>query len=145
MRARDRQPYAGTAYSKGGGEMIQRGQIRWRKEPEDHDYPAAERYLRLLYDNPTTASCVKRLRRASMVEFKAKDIFQASGWSLLGISNSHVEKDRASIRSRRALSPLLLVRMRDHSKIIIADGYHRLCVVYSFDGDALIPCKIVSS
>jgi hypothetical protein len=133
----------GPPYTKGEREMIQRGEIRWRKEPDDHDYPAAESYLRLLYDNRTAASCVKRLRRASTVEFKAKDIFRASGLSLLGISNSHVEKDRACIRSRRPLSPLLLVRIRDHSKVIIADGYHRLCAVYSFDEDALIPCKIV--
>jgi hypothetical protein len=123
--------------------MVQRGDIMWRKEPEDHDYPAAESYLRLLYDTPAAASYVKRLRRAPMAEFKAKDIFRASGLSLLGISNSHVEKDRASIRSRKALSPLLLARMQDHSKVIIADGYHRLCAVYSFDEDALIPCKIV--
>jgi hypothetical protein len=27
--------------------------------------------------------------------------------------------------------------------VIIADGYHRLCAVYSVDEDALIPCKIV--
>jgi hypothetical protein len=123
--------------------MVQPGDITWRKEPDDHDYPAAESYLRLLYDTRAAASYVNRLRRAPMVEFKAKDIFRASGLSLLGISNSHVEKDRASIRSRKALSPLLLARMRDHSKVIIADGYHRLCAVYSFDEDALIPCKIV--
>jgi len=28
-------------------------------------------------------------------------------------------------------------------EVIIADGYHRMCAVYSFDEDALIPCKIV--
>jgi hypothetical protein len=27
--------------------------------------------------------------------------------------------------------------------VIIADGYHRLCAVYSIDEDAVIPCKIV--
>jgi len=26
---------------------------------------------------------------------------------------------------------------------VIADGYHRMCAVYSFDEDALIHCKIV--
>jgi hypothetical protein len=30
-----------------------------------------------------------------------------------------------------------------HGKIVIADGYHRPCAVYSFDEDADIPCKIV--
>jgi hypothetical protein len=117
--------------------------IKWLKQPEEHDYPAAESYLRLLYDNRSAAASVKRLRRAPIVCFKAKDLFRASGLSLLGVSNSHVRKDQAGIRSGQALSPLLLVRMGNHSKVIIADGYHRLCAVYSFDEDALIPCKIV--
>jgi hypothetical protein len=123
--------------------MVKRGELKWRKEPEGHDYPAAHSYLRLLYPKPVATSCVKRLKRAPVRVFKAKDIFRASGLSLLGISNSHVEKDRAKIRSRQTLSPLLLVRMTDHGKVIIADGYHRLCAVYAFDEDALIPCKIV--
>ena len=41
------------------------------------------------------------------------------------------------------LSPLLLVRNSPNGKVIIADGYHRLCAVYFTDEDALIPCKIV--
>jgi hypothetical protein len=41
------------------------------------------------------------------------------------------------------LSPLLLVRATGNQEVIIADGYHRICAVYSFDEDALIPCKIV--
>jgi hypothetical protein len=36
-------------------------------------------------------------------------------------------------------------RFRDqrNGKLVIADGYHRLCAVYTFDEDAIIPCKIV--
>jgi hypothetical protein len=78
-----------------------------------------------------------------MTEFKAKDIFRASRLSLLGVSNSHVERDRQKIAKRTPLSPLLLVRDADAGRLIIADGYHRLCAVYSIDEDALIPCKIV--
>jgi hypothetical protein len=129
--------------SSGGGEMVKQARIKWQEEPEEHDYPAAESYLLLLFEKPAIRSLVKRLRRAPIVEFKAKDLFRASGLSLLGVSNSHVEKDRDAIRSHKKLSPVLLVRMDDHSKVIIADGYHRLCAVYSFDEDALIPCKIV--
>jgi hypothetical protein len=47
------------------------------------------------------------------------------------------------IKSGQGLSPLLLVRDSDNGKVIIADGYHRLCAVYAFDEDAVIPCKIV--
>jgi hypothetical protein len=85
---------------------------------------------------------VTRLKRAVISQFKAKDIFRASGLSLLGVSNSHVEKDRAKIETGNELSPLLLIRDALRGRVIIADGYHRLCAVYSFDEDAVIPCKI---
>jgi hypothetical protein len=54
-----------------------------------------------------------------------------------------VEHDRKKILAGKSLSPLLLVRAPNNPKVIIADGYHRLCAVYAFDEDALIPCKIV--
>jgi hypothetical protein len=118
-------------------------EIQWYAEPEDHNYPAALSYLSLLYDEKTAASYVEKLKRASVTRFKAKDIFRASGLSLLGVSNSHVEKDRKKVRDSRKLSPLLIVRDNGQGKVIIADGYHRLCAVYSIDEDAVIPCKIV--
>ncbi len=108
-----------------------------------HDYPAAGSYLSLFYDEPAAARYVKRLRQEPMSKFKARDIFRASGLSLLGISNSHVEHDRKKILAGKSLSPLLLVRAPNNQRVIIADGYHRMCAVYSFDEDALIPCKIV--
>jgi hypothetical protein len=118
-------------------------QINWFDEPEEHNYPAAESYLALLFEEKTVADYVKRLRQARMSKFKAKDIFRASGLSLLGVSNHHVERDRRRILGGKKLSPLLLVRDAVRSRLIIADGYHRLCSVYQFDEDAWIPCKIV--
>jgi len=118
-------------------------QIDWLDEPEEHDYPSALSYLNLLYDNNTAGSYVEKLRKAPVSQFKAKDIFRASGLSLLGISNSHVKKDQKKIKAGRKLSPLLLIRDTTHGRLVIADGYHRLCAVYSYDEDAVIPCKIV--
>ena len=116
--------------------------IKWLDQPEAHDYPAALSYLCLLHDEKAAAAVVNRLRRAPMSQFKAKDIFRASRLSLLGVINSHVKKDWAEIKAGEKLSPLLLVRDPANGKVVIADGYHRLCAVYSFDEDALIPCKI---
>jgi hypothetical protein len=118
-------------------------EITWLADPEDQDYPAAGSYLSLLYDEPAAAKYVEQLRKAPMSKFKAKDIFRASSLSLLGISNSHVEHDREKVLAGKSLSPLLLVRATGNQEVIIADGYHRICAVYSFDEDALIPCKIV--
>jgi hypothetical protein len=61
----------------------------------------------------------------------------------IGVSNAHVEKDRTKILAGKSLSPLLLVRDSHNSKVVIADGYHRLCAIYGFNEDALIHCKIV--
>ena len=122
--------------------MAKQVEIKWLSEPEEHDYPAALSYLSLLYDEKTAITHVSRLKRAPISQFKAKDIFRASGLSLLGTSNSHVEKDRQKLQSGCGLSPLLLIRDSANGKLIIADGYHRLCAVYSFDEDAVIPCKI---
>lgn len=123
--------------------MSKNVRIKWLAAPEEQDYPAAGSYLSLVYKERTAASYVRQLRRAPMSGFKAKDIFRASGLSLLGISNLHVEKDRKKILAGEKLSPLLLVRDASNGKVIIADGYHRMCSVYAFDEDAVIPCKIV--
>lgn len=123
--------------------MSTRTGIKWLDQPEEHDYPAARAYLELVLEPAAVSRLVQKLRRAPVTSFKAKDIFRASGLSLLGVSNHHVEKDRKKIRQGKPLSPLLMVRDRANGKVVIADGYHRLCAVYAFDEDAPIPCKIV--
>lgn len=118
-------------------------EIRWLPEEEEHDYPAADSYLRIIYADDRVAEMVAKLRTAATVQFKAKDIFRASQLSMLGVSNSHVEKDRKKIIKGVSLSPLLLVRDEINGKVVIADGYHRLCAIYGFDEDAIIHCKII--
>ena len=122
--------------------MAKEIKIKWLRKLQDYDYTAAQSYLSLLYDEPTSAVHVDKLKRAPMVKFQAKDIFRASELSLLGVSNFHVKVDRKKIKSGKALSPLLLIRDSGNGKVIIADGYHRLCAVYSYDENAVIPCKI---
>ena len=117
--------------------------IKWLQEPEEHDYPAAYFYLSLIYSDPDVSELVEKLKASPISEFKAKDIFRASNLPLLGISNAHVEKDREKINQGNSLSPILLVKDSKNGKVIIADGYHRLCAVYTFNEDAVIPCKII--
>ena len=117
--------------------------IKWHDEPQKHDYPAAQTYLSLLMKPNAAKKLVNDMKKAEMTEFAAKDIFRASALSLLGVSNSHVETDRSKIILKEELSPLLLLAKGSDGPLVIADGYHRLCAVYSFDEDAMIPCKIV--
>jgi len=117
--------------------------IDWLAKPKQEDYAAAQTYLSLVMDAALAGKYAKKLSKEATVSFKAKDIFRASELPLLGTGNFHVEKDRQKIAAGRALSPLLLVRDDLKRKVIIADGYHRLCAVYSYDEDALVPCRIV--
>jgi hypothetical protein len=123
--------------------MGKKASIKWLSKPQKHDYPAAASYLSLTLGERAAKNVAKELERAGMSEFAAKDIFRASTLSLLGVSNSHVEKDRTKVILGESLSPLLLFRDEKNGKLVIADGYHRLCAVYTFDEDAVIPCKIV--
>ena len=121
----------------------QESEVKWLKEVEEHNFPAAESYLSLLYPKVEAQRLATKLRKVELTEFKAKDIFRASQLSLLGVSNFHVERDRKKIKKGVALSPILLVRDLAHRRTVVADGYHRLCAVYGFDEDCWILCKIV--
>jgi len=123
--------------------MSKQSKNNWLPKPEKHDYPAAVSYLSLIYDERTAAKYAKALAKAPMTAFKAKDIFRASKLPLLGITNSHVRKNQKKIAAGKKLSPLLLVRDPRNGKLVIADGYHRMCAVYLFDEDTSVPCKIV--
>lgn len=117
--------------------------IKWKAKPEKHDYAAAASYLSLTMDRSTAKAVAKKLKRAAMSQYPAKDIFRASRLALLSSANSHVRKDAQRITAQERLSPLLLYRDERNGILVIADGYHRLCAVYQFDEDAIIPCKIV--
>ncbi len=124
--------------------MAKKVEIKWFEEPDDHNYPAALSYLSLIYEEKQAADYVSRLKKAVISEFKSKDIFRASSLSLLGVSNTHVKTNQEKIESGEKLSPILLVRDSANGRVIVADGYHRLCAVYTYDEDAIISCKIVS-
>jgi hypothetical protein len=123
--------------------MTRRLTIEWLAKPEPHDYAAAASYLSLIMDDRSATQAVAKLKRAKMTTFKAKDVFRASSLQLLPLNNSHVKKDERKILAGEHLSPILLVRDTSTGKVVIADGYHRMCAVYAFDEDATIPCKIV--
>lgn len=40
--------------------MASKTEIKWQDTPEEHNYPAAENYLSLIYDSQTAASLLSR-------------------------------------------------------------------------------------
>jgi hypothetical protein len=123
--------------------MSKKPKVKWFSKPQEEDYAAAKSYLSLLFDEQTASNYCDALKQAPTVEFEAKDLFRASELPLLGTDNSHVKKDQKRIMAEKKLSTLLLVRGRNGGKLLIADGYHRLCAVYAFDENASIPCRLV--
>jgi hypothetical protein len=59
-------------------------QPRWLPASEEHNFPAAESCLSLIYPAVAAAKLALELRTAAAAQFKAKDIFRASQLSLLG-------------------------------------------------------------
>ncbi len=111
----------------------------WLSEPEEHDYPAAADYLDLLYPVSISSATVSVLKQQPTVLKKAKDILRASELQLLPANNIHVKANIKKVKKGKMLSPVLLVRDK---KLIIADGYHRVCAIYYLSEDLEIPCKI---
>ncbi|MET3812102.1 hypothetical protein [Arthrobacter sp. UYEF3] len=118
--------------------------VIWLSEPQEHDYPAAERYLALLTDDVSAAATVQALRSLPVTHQLAKDILRASGLPLLTKENPHVASDLAKIAAGKKLSPVLMVRgdLRSGIAAQIADGYHRVCASYLTDENTPIPVKL---
>lgn len=113
----------------------------WLKDPEKHDFPAAVDYLELLFNEKETEDIVEKLKDAKTILKKAKDILRASELPLLLKQNIHVQQNLQKVKKGQKMSPVLLVRQR--SKLIVADGYHRLCAIYYLSEDEDIPCRVV--
>ena len=120
-------------------------QQHWKSEPEAHDYPAAQDYLSLLMSEREVRLTITALKRAPILQRKAKDLLRASGLELLPATNFHVAADINKVKRGKPLSPVLLVRGhgRSGAPLIVADGYHRICAGYRLDEDADVPCKLV--
>jgi hypothetical protein len=120
-----------------------RAQIKWSKQPDKKEYAAAETYLSLIFPKKEASKLAKKLKEAKTAKYHVKDILRASALPLLPPGDSLVKEAHEKILAGKRISPLLLARNIPTRRMIVADGYHRLCSVYSVDEDAELPCKIV--
>jgi hypothetical protein len=120
--------------------------VIWKSEPENHDYPAAAAYLRLLAEPAAVDALIVRLRAAATGLWKAKDILRASALPLLPADDPHVAADLRKVAGHKALSPVLLVRgdLASGRALQVADGYHRVCASYHLNENTDIPCRLVA-
>ncbi|HIC8643189.1 hypothetical protein [Elizabethkingia meningoseptica] len=113
----------------------------WLSEPEEHDFPAAQDYLELLFEPVQAKKYVDKLKSVSTIRKKSKDILRASKLALLPETNIHVKENLKKVEKNKKLSPILLIR--GQNELIIADGYHRLCSSYYLTEDLEVPCRLI--
>ena len=114
--------------------------IKWREDVANHDYDAAEAYLSLKFDKEAVHKTVKRLRKASLTKRRANDILRGAGLTAAPLDDPGVMKDLIKVIERKPLSPVLVVSAETGADI--ADGYHRVSLVYRIDPYGEIPLKI---
>ena len=115
--------------------------IRWASEVAEHDYAAAQAYLSLKLGEDAVAKAVKRLRAGKLTTRRANDILRASGLTPAALDDPGVIKDLIKVIEGRQLSPILVLSGKKGAEI--ADGFHRVSLVYQLDPYADVPLKLV--
>jgi hypothetical protein len=116
------------------------GHVHWLDDVAEHDYKAAENYLSIRYDSETVAGVVKTLRKASLDTRRANDILRAAGLEAAELDDPGVLRDLVKVVDGEPLSPVLVVNANDSADI--ADGYHRVSLIYRLDPYGEVPLKL---
>jgi hypothetical protein len=114
--------------------------IKWAAKVADHDYAAAEAYLSLKLGEEAVAKVVRRLRKAPLTTRRANDILRAAGLTAAPLDDPGVMKDLAKAIEGKELSPVLVVGAKKQADI--ADGFHRVSLVYRLDPYTAVPLKL---
>jgi hypothetical protein len=114
--------------------------IKWADEVAGHDYAAASAYLSLKLGDGELKRALKRLRNAELITRRANDILRAAGLTAAPLDDPGVMKDLIKVIEGQRLSPVLVVG--GDGTCDIADGYHRVSLVYRLDPYGTVPLKL---
>ena len=126
--------------AKASADQTPVGKIKWRDEVADHDYESAEAYLSIKSGKADVAKLVERLRKAPLATRRANDILRAAGLGAAPLDDPGVMKDLIKVIEGTPLSPVLVIR--HDARADIADGYHRVSLVYRIDPYGNVPLKL---
>lgn len=116
--------------------------IAWGKRVAPEDFDSARRYLGLLFRPEDAQTLTASLRDATIQKFPAKDVLRATGTEPKPKTDPDVAKQLKKIKRGERLSPVLLVRVPNEARLLVADGYHRVCAAYLRNEDEPVPCQI---
>ncbi|MBV9605249.1 MAG: hypothetical protein JO027_09085 [Solirubrobacterales bacterium] len=117
--------------------------IKWEDDVAEHDYAAAEAYLSLKLNPAATDKMVGRLRKAKLTTRRANDILRASGLTAAPLDDPGVVKDLIKVIEGTPLSPVLVVG--GDGRTDIADGFHRVSLVYRIDPYGNVPLRMADA
>jgi len=126
--------------SEGGTVIESAVHIKWAEDVADHDYAAAEAYLSLKLGDDAVAKAVDRLRKAKLATRRANDILRAAGLTAAPLDDPGVMKDLIKAIEGHRLSPVLVLSGKKGADI--ADGFHRVSLVYRIDPYTEVPLKL---
>ena len=117
----------------------------WLDDPAADDLQSAEKYLCLLFLPGYAKQLMQKFKRASTIEYAAKDLLRASQTHLLDRDNIEVQSDLKKIKKHKKVSPVLLIRGNglNGTTVTIADGYHRICASWHYDEKMPVACRLV--
>lgn len=116
--------------------------ISWRNDVAEHDYAAAQAYLSISLDAPQASRLVAQLQKAELTTRRANDILRATGLSPAPLDDPGVIKDLVKVIEGEKLSPVLVISGAKHADI--ADGFHRVSLVYRIDPYGRVPLRMAS-
>jgi hypothetical protein len=114
--------------------------IKWAADVAEHDYAAAEAYLSLKLGEDAVAKAVRSLRKAALSTRRANDILRAAGLTAARLDDPGVMKDLVKAIGGVPLSPVLVLSGKKGADI--ADGFHRVSLVYRLDPYTEVPLKL---
>jgi hypothetical protein len=117
--------------------------IKWRKDVADHDYASAQAYLSLKLAPATAEKAVAGLRKAQLTTRRANDILRAAELSPAPLDDPGVVKDLIKVIEGKELSPVLVLGGSEGTDI--ADGFHRVSLVYRIDPYGVVPLKLADT
>jgi len=129
------------AKDKSNQAETERVPIKWRDDVAEHDYAAALAYLSLKLDGDEAGKAVARLRKEKLTTRRANDILRASGLTPVPLDDPGVVKDLIKVIEGKELSPVLVVGGIPGGTDI-ADGFHRVSLVYQVDPYGDVPLKL---
>jgi hypothetical protein len=119
--------------------------IQWLDDAPESDYQAAAHYLALVEGPKNIGQAIAEMKAAGIVEYKATDLLRAAQLMVPKADDRPTRDQIKCIEKGEAVSPVLLLRVAALRKVIVADGFHRICAAYRLDPDVVLHCKLAAS